>query len=467
MNSATKPWLALASCELRRLHGEPPLRWVLLLAPLLIVMLFASTLQADAGLAHERAAFSQAERARWLGQGFKDPHSAAHFGVWAVKPASPLATLMPGVEPFVGLAVWLEAHQRNEMIFRPRQEADPVMRSAASVAQFLAVLGPLLAIVLGFVGFARERERGTLRMALGNGAAGTRLLVLRFAVMALVLGAAMVIPCAILGSYALSALPGAGWEGGYRLLLWCALHLLYLLMFLLLAMSVSLRAAGSRAALAMLLALWLLLCVVLPRAASGAAACLSPVPSYQAVRNAASLAAPAYESAGKWEARAKALEQASRSGPLLNARAARLDQSERESHAVFDRLLGGFYDAVERQDRSFALLGVFTPAVALDAAGTSLAGTDFHHHRHFIESAEVYRRAMVNRLNGELMGHAEHADAGAATGARFWASVPAFAYRPPSLADALGQALAPLLLMLGWCAAAFWFAWRSVLAVAP
>lgn len=467
MSAAIRVAVALARCEALRLWRTPRLRAMALLAPLLLLTIFASSLHGSAQLARERSDFSAAERSRWLGQAMKDPHSAAHFGVWAVKPASPLAVLMPGIEPFVGLAVWLEAHKRNEMIFRPRQQADPLMRNATSVAQLLALLGPLFAILLGFAGFAHERERGTLRMALGNGAAPGRMFLLRLAMSAAALTCMTVLPAAALGGYALWAMPSAGWEGGNRLALWTVLHWLYLMLFLLLSISVSLRWRSARAALATLLALWIVLCAILPRAASDAAAFLAPTPSYQAVRSAAEHAAPAYENAQQWEARGKALAMGHHGPSAVNARAARLDQSERDSHAVFDRLLGGFYDAVERQDRRFGLLGALTPAVALDAAAAGIAGTDFHHHRHFMEAAEQYRRAMVNRLNGELMKHAGHADAGTATGSVVWEAIPPFSYRPPSLRSALSGALPPVLLLLAWCGAAAAFAWRSVRGVAP
>mgnify|MGYP006144507205 CR=1 FL=1 len=94
----------------------------------------------------------------------------------------PLAVLAPGIEPFVGLAVWLEAHKRNEMIFRPSQDAHPIMRGATSVGQLLELLGPLFAILLGFTGFAQDRQRGTLRMAMGNGGRPARMLLVRFGV---------------------------------------------------------------------------------------------------------------------------------------------------------------------------------------------------------------------------------------------------------------------------------------------
>ncbi len=458
---------ALLRAEAARLWRAPRLRWLGGLAPLLLSIVFAASMHDAARLADSRREFASAERARWTGQGAKDPHSAAHFGVWAVKPSSPLAALAPGIEPYVGLSVWLEAHKRNEMIFRPQQDAAPVMRSATSVAHMLELLGPLFAILLGLAGFAQDRERGTLRMALGNGAAPLRLLTARLSVMAAMLAAALIAPAVLCGGYALATLPDAGWQGGLRLLLWALIHYAYLLLFLLLAVVVSLRASSARAALTLLLALWLALCVILPRAASDAAQRLAPTPSYQAVRAQVEQEAPVYETAEKWEQRRQALEKANGGAPILNQRAMRLDQSERDGHAIFDRRLASFYDAVEHQDRTFGMLGIFSPTVALQTAGSALAGTDFHQHRHFIDAAEAYRRFMVNRLNGELMRHAEHSDAGANNDRRFWESIPAFDYRAPALAGVVHNLAAPLLLLLGWCAVALAGVWAAARKVAP
>ena len=457
--------LALLRAETRRLWREPRLRWVAALAPLLLLIVFLSSWNGAARLADDRQRFAAAERARWLEQGQKDPHSAAHFGVWAVKPASPLAVLAPGIEPFVGLAVWLEAHKRNEMIFRPSQDAHPIMRGATSVGQLLELLGPLFAILLGFTGFAQDRQRGTLRMAMGNGGRPARMLLARFAVMASALAAVALLPAALFGAYTLHALPDAGWQGAGRLALWGLLQLLYLLAFLLISLTVSLKAPSARAALAIMLALWLALCVVLPRAAGNAVQVLAPAPPYQAVRQSVEQAAPAYEGADKWEARRAAL-LAQANGAPIDLRAAQLDQSERESHVVFDRLLGRFYDAIETQDRAFGWLGALTPAVALQAAGSAVAGTDFHQHRHFIDAAESYRRTTINRLNGDLMRHAGR-DGPVETGRDFWESVPAFDYRPPTLGMALANALAPLAMLLAWCLLAAGAAWRAVKGVRP
>jgi ABC-2 type transport system permease protein len=65
----------------------------------------------------------QATRQQWLGQGRKNPHSAAHYGVYAFKPKTPLSLVDPGTDPFTGVAVWLEAHKQNEFQYKPAKDA--------------------------------------------------------------------------------------------------------------------------------------------------------------------------------------------------------------------------------------------------------------------------------------------------------------------------------------------------------
>lgn len=65
-----------------------------------------------------RAMAAQAEQQRWLGQGRTNPHSVAHYDVFAFKPVSALAAVDPGGERYVGSSRWLEAHKQNEFVYR-------------------------------------------------------------------------------------------------------------------------------------------------------------------------------------------------------------------------------------------------------------------------------------------------------------------------------------------------------------
>jgi ABC-2 type transport system permease protein len=444
--------------EFERMVSDARVRWMGSVFLLLFATVFVTEWHSASRVAADRAAVTAAERQRWLNQDEKDPHEAAHYGVWAIKPSSPLSVLDPGVEPFSGLAVWLEAHQWDEMIFRPRQDANPLMRGAISVAQLVSVLGPLAACVLAFAAFAEDRERGTLRLALGNGGSPGALLIARGLAMMTVLAAMVIVPAALGGGVAGGTMPDAGWNTPARLSGWIAAHVVYLATFLMLGLAVSLRAATARAALIALVSIWVVFCLVVPRVATNLAEAGSPLPSYQDVRARAETEAPVYESFDQWEARRQSIlakwRAATDDDVPVNMRGAQLDQAERHSHEVFDRLIGSFHDQVETQDCLFGRLGLLSPAVALQSAATAIAGTDFHQHRHFVNAAESYRRRLVNRINGEVMRHDVAPGERYVEGATFWANTPEFVYQPPPLGSVLAAVAAPLLLLVGWCAAA-------------
>jgi ABC-2 type transport system permease protein len=125
----------------------------------------------------------------------------------------------------------------------------------------------------------------------------------------------------------------------------------------------------------------------------------------------------------------------------VDLRGAELDLAERLSHRVFDRVLGGFYDRVEAQDRLYATLSFLSPAAAMLSLSPALAGSDFSHHRQFIDSAERYRRALVNRMNAEVMARpANHDGPRYKADAAVWEQIPQFRYSSPDLHSAWNAA---------------------------
>ena len=112
----------------------------------------------------------QATRAQWLNQPEKNPHSAAHYGMYAFKPKSRLSMVDTGVDPYVGVAAWLEAHKQNEFRYRPAQDRTAMQRfGELTAAESFLVILPLFIVLVTFAAFAGEREQGTLRQLLSLG----------------------------------------------------------------------------------------------------------------------------------------------------------------------------------------------------------------------------------------------------------------------------------------------------------
>ncbi|WP_339348549.1 DUF3526 domain-containing protein [uncultured Sphingomonas sp.] len=446
---------ALARYELVMLWRERRAMLALGSLAMLVLLAFAG-IATDASRADaQKRAAAGAERARWLGQGVKDPHSAAHYAVYAFKPSPALAPLDPGVGPFVGQAVWLEAHHQNDMLHRPQQDASPLQRAGlADPASLILGFGPLAIFLLAFAAVAAERERGTLRLALG---AATRPGRIAGAKLLAVAGSgivALVLPVTVLTAIMTGIGGTLGPDTSVRLSSWAATMAGYVAIMAAIGLAVAMTARSARVGLALLFGLWIVFALALPRLASGIADDLRPLPSTQSVRQAIDQAAPAYWSAeqgARHKADLLARYRVARVEDIPNYRMAELDLVERHSHRVFDRVLGGFYAKVAAQDRLFGAFGSLSPTIAVQRISMMLAGTDFDQHRAFIDQAERYRRTLVDRMNAEGMAHAvKPGEAAHTADIGLWSRIPAFAFMPPALSRSAGAMAWPLAALLGW-----------------
>src|SRR5467141_2460295 len=147
----------IARKEFIELCRDGRFRWcAAIVFALLGVALIAGAYYQREFIAQQRMA-QAAEQSRWYAQEPKNPHSAAHYGLYAFKPRLAPAFLDPGVEPYTGVAVWLEAHKQNEMLYRPGEDATLAQRfGELTVALILQVVLPLVVILLAFNAFAGE-----------------------------------------------------------------------------------------------------------------------------------------------------------------------------------------------------------------------------------------------------------------------------------------------------------------------
>jgi len=400
-----------------------------------------------------KATLEAQERQRWLGQGIKDPHSAAHYSIYAFKPTVPLQALDPGIVPFVGEAVWLEAHVQNDLLFRPQQETNAFERMGlVDPAGLFTRFGSLAVLLLAFAAAARERQLGTLALGIACGRRRTYLPAKAASVTAV--GAlALVGPLILTGAISL-ATGQHGADDVVRLLVWMTSALAYVGVMAMIAVCLCILARSVQMAFAALLLVWVALVLAAPPAASAVSAWARPLPSFQQMKLRLAREAPAY-----WtpEAGAEQITQVLRrygatreSEVTINLRGAQLDVAERHAQEVFDREIGGFYDRVDAQDDAYARLGWLSPAVAFDVISAAAAGTDFAHHRQFIDFAERYRRDLVNRMNADLIPHPAVGGRLHTNDISLWSQIPAFDYEPPMLLTAMGAGATAVIALVAW-----------------
>lgn len=381
------------------------------------------------------------DRALWEGQGAKNPHSAAHYGVYAFKPAPVLSFADRGLDAYLGQMIWLEAHWQNLAQNRPAEDRTAVQRfgelTAASVLQGLI---PLLIILLAFGAFAGERDLGTLRQLASLGVP-PRTLALGKALGVAGAILALLIPASVAGALGL-VLSGSGAVSpdGLRVALLSSGYLLYFTAILGLSLAVSAVVSSSRAALLGLLAFWVLNTLVVPRAAADLSERLYPGPSPSAFRalleadmaNGIDGHSPADQRAKELEAKVLAQYGVREIKDLpVGFAGLRLQASEEHANEVFDRRFVELWDAFERQSRVHISASVAAPFLAVRALSMGLSGTDFAHHRHFATAAEGYRRDLQRLLNAEIVERGKGESNTYMAREDLWRRTPSFRYDAP------------------------------------
>jgi ABC-2 type transport system permease protein len=452
----TSPATRIARKEFVDLVRDGRVRWATVMVGLLLtVSVFAGWRHAAAVSAeHERA--QQATREQWERQPAKNPHSAAHYGIFAFKPQSRLAMVDSGIDPYVGVAAWLEAHRQNEFRYRPAADRTALQRFGDfTPAMVMQVLMPLVIVLLAFGTVAAEREQGTWRQLLSTGVSPRQAVLGKALGVVGVIGV-IVVPAALVaaGVLGLSA-PSRVFEGDWtRTLPLATVYVVWSGIWVALTLSVSAWARSSRGALVTLLGLWMVSSLVAPRLVSDLAAVWHPTPTAAEFQRA--MDADLSDSASR-TARLDAKRQAlfaqynvtTVEALPINFSGVSLQEGEEHANEVFDKHFGQLFDAFDRQNGLARAASFVAPLLAVRSLSMGLAGSDFAQHRDFSTAAESYRRDLQRRLNGDVALHQKPGETYLA-GPELWTSVPDFEYQAPEVSTVLAHQRTPMLALGAW-----------------
>jgi ABC-2 type transport system permease protein len=423
----------------------------------------------DVNAQHDLA--QRATREQWLNQGVKNPHSAAHYGVYAFKPKMPLSLVDQGVDPFTGVAVWLEAHKQNEFKYRPAQDTTAVQRFGEFTgATVLQLLIPLVIILLTFSAFAAEREQGTLRQLMSLGVKQSDLAWGKALGIAGGLGMVLV-PATALGVLALSLSSENGaLQDSFSRMAWMgATYLLYFAAMIGISLAVSARARSSRFASSTLLGFWIFNGLVAPRAVADLARYIYPTPSAfefgrrmeMALQNGIDGHDPADRRATELRAAVmKKYNVTSMDALPVSFQGISLQAGEDHGNEVFDHYYSQLWNTFQQQERVHHAAGLVAPALAVRSLSMAFAGTDFAQHSQFARAAEDYRRVIQRVMNGDLTNHTPGGSP-YVRGRDLWDRVPAFQYRAPETGSVAGRQSGAFGILVLWTLGAIALAWRA------
>jgi len=419
---------------------------------ILIVLMITAVLVGKQGqkqIQEERMKAQSAMHDKWLNQGNKHPHSAAHYGHIAFKPKTTLSFLDIGLDNFTGISVFLEAHKQNEVLYSSAQDSNVMTRFGEMTgALILQVLLPLLIIFLTFNIFSKEREEGTLKLVHAQGLSmfqlfmgkvwGTYLIVLL-----------IFLPTILLAYFLLDQQsPSFDSEVGAKFLFINLAYAIYFLVLVLLCVLISAFTKNSGFSLMKLIGLWIAFCIVLPKATSNLADKIYPVPSIfefkniisKKVRNGIDGHNPSDERLASL--RQEVLDEygAETIDELpVNWGGIAMQAGEEYTDQVYDTEFTKVEDIFNQQNKLSEWVGFINPYMAIRNISMGLSGTDFYHHVAFVKAAEKYRRNFVKKLNKDMeVNHKPGVAYGDyKVGKEMWGGVGLFTYELPGVSRIL------------------------------
>ncbi|MDU0369920.1 ABC transporter permease [Hymenobacter endophyticus] len=443
------------------------------LSGLVLLLLLAATLVGRASfrtLQQERQLAQQTVNDKFRNQPARHPHRVAHYGSYAFRPKSGLSLLDGGVDSFTGSAVYLEAHQQNSINFSQAQQAGSLIRfGEMTVAFVLQLLVPLLIIFLCFGAFSEERATGTLKLLLSQG------VTLRQVAWGKIRGYSQAVALVVAPALALAAallFTGEEFASGpdlvARLVLFVLSYAVYFFLSVVGAVVVSAWQASSRAALVTLLGLWILGCIILPKATANLGATLYPtITKAQMDAEVHDEAQHGINGHDPHDKRAEALKADlfkkygvdSEEKLPVSLAGVQMAAGEEYSAKVYQQHFAELNATYERQNRLSEWAGLLNPYQAIRPLSMGLAGSDFAHYVHFQQAAETYRYGLVQRLNG-LQASMGYGDKERRLDASTWQKLPVFSYQAPPLGWALPRLLLPVAALLLWAVGLCWLGLR-------
>lgn len=420
----------------------------------------------------ERATAAAHDKEVWLNQGERNPHSAAHFSRYAFKPIPSMSAFEPGAIDYSGLAIWMEAHRRNPATFRYAEGSGDLSNFISlTPAWIMQAILPLVIILLLFSSYAGEREDGTLRQLLSHGISLKSIFKgkVRAALSAV---SRLLIPLAMI-IVLITVFLKAGAEQSdqlMRLFYLLGSYGLYFMFFVFMAIGVSARSKNRRSAAIALFTLWFFMIVVAPRFASDAATFSVPQPKGSIVDQSLSEARGAYsnDDAYQEQARQKILDEygvKEISELPINYRGYALQISEEHADPLYEEVYNDLKGTYEKQEYILGLLSFLSPTTSLKQLSAGIAGTDRIHHDVFAWEAELHRRYIIKKMNGDLMYNGTDTENPYTADKELWSEVADYDGRLPLFSSLISYYISKFVVLGIWTLIAFLFARRSTLKI--
>lgn len=431
-----------------------------LILALLFVALGVTTVSGVFSMQEQRESQQLANeviRAQWDNMDAKNPHSAAHYGAYVVKPLNPVSALDPGINALVGNVLKLEAHKQNQAAHTAQSQSLLMSKfGALSPAIVLQFIVPILLIFLTFRALANEKEHERLKVITMQGVSVFKLVcgkVFAYWLLSLIF-LVIVVALQTLIFESNNAL-----EMYSRMFVIFITYASYYLIVCTTTACLTLKFKHSTGLTAAIV-VWMLWSIFLPKIFGSLAELTQPLPERHAFKQAlAEDRSKGIDGHNPYDDRRQKFEEgvlkeyqvATVEELPINIDGLRMQADEEYGNQVWDKHYLSLYGIFQRQKQFYQISGVVNPFVSLQNLSMGAAGSDNFHRIEYLQQAENYRREFVRLLN------LKHAYGGSKSGdwdwkvdQAFFKTVPDFNYQEPTFMSSLSHYLIDVLLLLVW-----------------
>lgn len=359
---------------------------------------------------HIRATYQDKARQSWEANPDKHPHRMVHFGTFAFRKSSPLSLFDYGLENYTGNAVFLEGHRQNSVNFSEASFSTGTIRfGQLSMAMLLQLVLPLILIFIGFSSVVTDRQNGTLKILISQGA-GWFEIILGKSLGLFVISLLFIIPIVLTVVFALinynhDLMDSYVW---LRLLILVFTYMLFMLTICIIIIIGSTRSTTPKNTLLKLLGIWLLLFVLLPKSVQSMGEYWFPTPTKLAFESAIEKDViktgdshnpddPFYKKLRDSVLSANNVKKVT--DLPFNYGGLVMSYGEKISTKFYKKHQKSLFKIYENQNNTSKLVSFFNPYMAIKQLSMIASGTDFLSYVDFQNQAEEYRYELAQRMN--------------------------------------------------------------------
>jgi len=414
---------------------------------------------------HQRLHLQQQSEETFLNQPDRHPHRMVHYGHYLFRTPAPLAIFDPGVDTVTGQSIFLEGHRHNSAMFADaRAQARMGGFGGLTPAKLYQLFLPLLIIAIGHAMILRERESRTIGPLLSQGVSGVQLYFGKLLAISVVIG---LLSLPALFSSIASNFSGEAALSSLSLYL---ANLLYLLVWAGLTLLVSTATRSRGIALGILLTVWVVSVLIIPRIGVTSASAMLPSEGkilsdmrmnedLRKLGDGHNEKDPAFV-----EFRANLLDQykVERIEDLpMNFRGMIASRAETKLTETLNTYAEERMQREIKQTEHLDNYRWLSPFLAISSASRNLAGTDLETHHRFLREAEAVRYDFVQGLNQAHIHQLSYIDdinrnkgeqgwRRARVDSANWQVLNQFRFSPDSAQDRLNRAAPKLISLALW-----------------